>query len=179
MSNPFQEQFLKAGLTNKKKVKQAQHNQRIKAKQKRKGEIDALDESQKRAIQAAKEKAEKDRLLNRQRDEQAQQKAIIAQIKQLIESNIIQPEKETSPYHFQDGKKVKQIDVDEVMRSQLVAGNLCIARFDEGYFIIPKRVADKIADRNPDYIIVANTQEQQQDEDDPYADYVIPDDLMW
>jgi uncharacterized protein YaiL (DUF2058 family) len=34
--------------------------------------------------------------------------------------------------------------------------------------------------RDAKYVLVANIKNQQQaDEDDPYKDYVIPDDLMW
>jgi uncharacterized protein YaiL (DUF2058 family) len=36
--------------------------------------------------------------------------------------------------------------------------------------------------RDPSVVIVCNTQQQSADgtpEDDPYADYKVPDDLMW
>ena len=40
--------------------------------------------------------------------------------------------------------------------------------------------AQKIAQRDPQVVVVLNQYEPTPvDEDDPYADYQIPDDLMW
>lgn len=46
--------------------------------------------------------------------------------------------------------------------------------------IIPASVADKITQRDADSIVLNNAlSQEEQDEDDPYADFKIPDDLMW
>ena len=59
-------------------------------------------------------------------------------------------------------------------------GILAVVKLGEGYELVPRVVADKIAQRAENAVIVANTKAAQQaDEDDPYKDYVIPDDLMW
>ena len=51
---------------------------------------------------------------------------------------------------------------------------------DSEYAIIPAVVADKIAQRDESYIVLNSAlSEDVQDEDDPYADFKIPDDLMW
>lgn len=48
------------------------------------------------------------------------------------------------------------------------------------YAIIPASVADKIAQRDADSIVVNSAlSQEEQDEDDPYADFKVPDDLMW
>ena len=49
------------------------------------------------------------------------------------------------------------------------------------YAIIPASVADKIAQRDASSIVVAQRAQRrkEQDEDDPYADFKVPDDLMW
>ena len=48
------------------------------------------------------------------------------------------------------------------------------------YAIIPAVVADKIAQRDADSIVLNSTlSQEEQDEDDPYADFKVPDDLMW
>jgi uncharacterized protein YaiL (DUF2058 family) len=179
MANPFQDQFLKAGLTNKKKVKQAQRNQHITDKKKRKGEIDQLDESQKRAIKQAKDKANKDRQLNKTKNEQASNKAIKAQIKQLIQSNKVITEETPIKFNFEDNKKIKHINVDPLTQKRLVSGMFCIAKLGDQYLIIPREVSDKIKQRNDSYIILSNTQSSTTEQDDEYADYQIPDDLMW
>ena len=65
---------------------------------------------------------------------------------------------------------------------QIVAGRIAIARLDEQYPLLPRALAERIAERAPEAIIVCNDKSaaaQTVDEDDPYAAYVIPDDLMW
>uniref|UniRef100_UPI00222EABAC DUF2058 family protein n=1 Tax=Escherichia fergusonii TaxID=564 RepID=UPI00222EABAC len=48
------------------------------------------------------------------------------------------------------------------------------------YAIIPTSVADKIAQRDATFIVLNSAlSQEEQDEDDPYADFKIPDDLMW
>lgn len=62
----------------------------------------------------------------------------------------------------------------------MVAGHVAIARLEEGYALLPRLLAERIEDKMTGFIVVANTKtEQHVDEDDPYAAYVIPDDLMW
>ena len=40
-------------------------------------------------------------------------------------------------------------------------------------------VADKIAERNPNMVVRVNKSAAVVEEDDPYAAFQIPDDLMW
>ena len=40
-------------------------------------------------------------------------------------------------------------------------------------------IADKIAERNPNMVVQAPETSTALEEDDPYAEYQIPDDLMW
>lgn len=54
------------------------------------------------------------------------------------------------------------------------------ANGDCDYAIIPAVVADKIAQRDADSIVLNSAlSQEEQDEDDPCADFKIPDDLMW
>lgn len=105
---------------------------------------------------------------------------MLAQIKQLIQSNQIENAKGDIAYQFSDGKTVKKIHVDAAQQSQLISGFIAIARLGESYALVPKKVAEKVAQRDAGFIVVLNTgKDEQVDEDDPYADYQIPDDLMW
>ena len=57
-------------------------------------------------------------------------------------------------------------------------------RFAEAYELVPAPVAAKIAMRDAALVVVLNqaqakTNDQTADEEDPYANYQIPDDLMW
>ena len=59
-------------------------------------------------------------------------------------------------------------------------GRLAIVKIDGQYEIVPGPVADKIKQRDEAYIILRNDPSQKsEEEDDFYADYEIPDDLMW
>jgi len=125
------------------------------------------------------EKAKRDQELNRQQQEKAEQKARAAQIKQLIEATRL-PKLTTEDYfNFVDDKKVKRLAVNALMRSKLSNGALAIVSHAGGYEVIPREAAVKIQERDPHRILLLNTHVEEADEDDPYAAYKIPDDLMW
>ena len=178
----LQDQLLKAGLIDPKKAKQANKEKRKEANVARRSSEEMVDEIKLSAEQARAEKAERDRELNRQRDLELQQKAIAAQIKQLIE-NHRQPKgagQNDVEYNFTHGKLIKKIRVSKTVQEQIIRGMLAVVKLGEGYELVPRIVADKIAQRDQHAVVVANTKSAQQiDEDDPYKDYVIPDDLMW
>lgn len=178
----LQDQLLKAGLIDAKKAKQANKEKRKETNVARRSNEEVVDEVKQSAEQARQEKAGRDRELNRQRNQELQQKAIAAQIKQLIENH--RQSKGAGQgdveYNFTDGKLIKKIRVSKLVQEQVVRGVLAVVKLGEGYEVVPRIVADKIAQRDEKFVIVANTKTQQQaDEDDPYKDYVIPDDLMW
>jgi uncharacterized protein YaiL (DUF2058 family) len=178
----LQDQLLKAGLIDAKKAKQANKEKRKETNVARRSNEEVVDEIKQSAEQTRMEKAERDRELNRQRDLELQQKAIAAQIKQLIE-NHRQPKgagEGDVEYNFSDGKLIKKIRVSILVQEQIVRGVLAVVKLGEGYEVVPRIVADKIAQRDDKFVIVANTKaDNKVDEDDPYKDYVIPDDLMW
>jgi uncharacterized protein YaiL (DUF2058 family) len=178
----LQDQLLKAGLIDSKKAKQANKEKRKETNLARRSSEEVVDEIKLSAEQARLEKAERDRELNRQRDLELQQKAVAAQIKQLIE-NHRQPKgagEGDVEYNFTHGKLIKKIRVSKTVQEQIVRGVLAVVQLGEGYELVPRIVADKIAQRDENAVVVANTKSAQQvDEDDPYKDYVIPDDLMW
>ena len=88
MAKSLQEQLMGSGLVDKKKAKTIQKEKRAQRKKLPKGQ-EHVDEVTLRAAELKKEKADKDRELNRLREQQKNIKAIQAQIKQLIESNSI------------------------------------------------------------------------------------------
>ncbi len=174
----LQDQLLKAGLVDQKKASKAKKARHKQAKQKQKNKIEAVDEAKLAAQRAQAEKVERDRQLNQQRKEEAERKAVAAQVRQLIEMNR-QPQQGDVAYSFTDGSLVKKIYVDEVQQKQLSNGRLCIVKLDEGYELIPTRVAEKIQQRDETTAILSNQPTETPDEDDPYADFQVPDDLMW
>jgi len=169
--NPLQEQLLKAGLTNKHAVNQAN-------KQKQK-QAPSSDESQSLAQQAVAEKLARDKALAEEQKQAQRKKELAAQIRQIIEHSRINRERGEVAYNFTDGKTVKKIYVSEKLWNQLSRGTLAVARLGEAYEVVPAKVADKIIERDAGVIVSYHQAQQQTDEDDPYKDYQIPDDLMW
>ena len=167
----LQEQLLKAGLVTSKKAAKVERT----AKKSR---------VQAREARAAVEENKKAQL---ERDKQpALAKEYKAQVKQLIEMNRITIANGDIGFNFTDGNLIKKIFVDKLTQTQLINGRLAIARLlvdnnSEGeYAIIPASVADKIAQRDASSIVLHSAlSAEEQDEDDPYADFKVPDDLMW
>lgn len=179
MANSLQEQLLKAGLVDSRQVSSANKDKRKQEKMQRKHKVETVDEAKLSAEQARLEKAERDRRLNFERDNAARQKAVIAQIKQLIEVSRVSRDGGEIAYNFSDGSKIKKILVTQKILDQLSNGRLAIVKMKDRYDVVPKSVADKIRERDPHYVIVNNTLQQADDPNDPYAEYKIPDDLMW
>ncbi|MBC0853594.1 DUF2058 domain-containing protein [Pantoea stewartii] len=174
----LQEQLLKAGLVTSKKMDKVQRTakkSRVQAREAR----EAVEENKKAQI-------ERDRQLSEQRKQAVLAKEYKAQVKQLIEMNRIVVAKGEIGFNFTDNNLIKKIMVDKPVQTQLINGRLAIARLmaensDESHYaIIPASVADKIAQRDPDSIVLNSALSQDaQEEDDPYADFKVPDDLMW
>ncbi|KMT66581.1 DUF2058 domain-containing protein [Catenovulum maritimum] len=165
----LKDQFLKAGLVNKKQANKAKKSS--KKSRTLKKEVQAAAEAKKSELLA------KDQQANDALNQQAKEKAIAAQIKQLIQSHTIAPAGEIE-YNFEFQSKVKTIRVSQQQKNQLVNGQVAIAAVNDTCSIIPTAIAEKINQRNEGYIVLLNTL-QETEEDDPYADYQIPDDLMW
>ncbi|MDV9033526.1 DUF2058 domain-containing protein [Pseudomonas sp. RAC1] len=179
MSLSLRDQLLKAGLVNQKQVSQTNKAEKKQKRLQHKGQLEVDDSQQRQAKEAMAEKARKDQELNRQLQEKAEQKARAAQVKQLIEATRL-PKLNTEDYfNFVDDKKVKRIAVNALMRSKLSNGSLAIVAHGGGYEVIPREAAVKVQERAPQRILLLNTHVEETDEDDPYAAYKIPDDLMW
>lgn len=178
----LQDQLLKAGLIDTKKAKQAKKEKRKENNVARRSAEPVVDEVKQQVGLTRAEKAERDRELNRQRDFELQQKAIAAQVKQLIENHRQSKEagKDEVEYNFTHGKLIKKIRVSPAVQRQIICGQLAIVKLGERYELVPRIVADKIAQRDESAVVVVNTKSAlAQGDEDPYKDYVIPDDLMW
>lgn len=177
MSKSLAEQLLKAGLGDAKKlknIKKEQHKERVQAG--KNGQV--VNEAALLAEQTRQAQIARDRELNQQKKAEADRKALIAQVKQLVEMNIIHNKGELG-FNFTDGSKIKKIYVSEKVHQQLVKGLIAIAKLGEHYHLVPIQIAEKIQLRQPEAIVLLNQQDAQAPEDDPYADFKIPDDLMW
>ncbi len=181
MGNALQDQLLNAGLVDKNQANRAKSTKHKKMKQQRSNNQPVVDEARQLAEKAIKEKSQHDRELNRQLNEKAQHKAIIAQIKQLINVNkMSKGNGDDLAYNFEDNKNIKRIYVTQDTHDAIALGKLAIVKLEGQYEIVPGPVADKINLRDENYIILRNDPSQQDEEsDDFYAEFEIPDDLMW
>ncbi len=179
----LQDQLLKAGMVDEKKAKQFAKDKRRHAKQVRRGEA-KVDNTAKIAAQRAQaDKANKARVHNQEAVQRANERAVGAQIIQLIERHRIGHNKGDIGYQFVDKKKIKKIYVDNIQQRQLERGHIAIVRLAAAYELVPAAVAGKIEQRDPTLVVLLNTQvpknREVEQEEDPYADFKVPDDLMW
>lgn len=178
----LQDQLLKAGLIDKKK---AQSSKKVKNKQnyqQKKGQQQETetDKARELAEKAQQEQVERSRELNRRQREEAERVAVQAQIRQLIDMNRINRSRGEISYQFADGNKIQNIYVTDKLQQQLADGIIAIVRAGETYELIPRQVVDKIVQRDESCLVILNdSKDEVAAEDDPYADFQIPDDLMW
>ncbi len=184
MAGSLKDQLLKAGLADQKKAKQIDTEKRKQKKQQTKARKSglALDNQQAdlqaKLQQEREEKREKDRLLNQQREAEKREREITAQCRQMIQQQqVVVPDSAEVGYNFVYDKKIKKIYVTDTLQQQLSRGQLAIGVLDEKFYLVPDKFADKIEQRRPEMVIRIEAEET--DEDDPYADFKIPDDLMW
>jgi hypothetical protein len=178
----LQEQLLKAGLVDKKKVKQVNQDKSKQKKIERRTGVESVNEAREAALEAQRRNAERARELNAQRDAAATQKAIMAQIVQMVQQNK-QPKtkngKDDVPYNFTFGTRIERIYVSPQVQEHLVAGRLVIVGINGSFELVPRVIAEKIAERDAALVVQVKKAVQEVEEDDPYAAYKIPDDLMW
>lgn len=175
----LQEQLMKAGLVDKKKVKVANQEKSKQQKIERRTGVTSVNESREAALEAQRQQAERARALNAERDAAAAQKAVQAQIAQMVQVNRQSKGKGDIPYNFTIGTKVERIHVSEAVRGHLVAGRLSIVELNGAFELVPRVIAEKIAERAPERVVRVNKVEAVADEDDPYKDFKIPDDFDW
>lgn len=180
MGNSLGDQFLKAGLVSKEKVNKAKKARYKKQKAARQDGQTAASETTEAARKAASDKAARDRELNLKRKQAADRKAQQAQTRQLIERNLVPIEAGDLAHHFQDGKLVKTLYLTSGLHDRLRRGLLVIVRHEGAYELVPADVAEKIRERDADSIIGTQAEPSPSGADkDPYADFKVPDDLMW
>lgn len=180
MGNSLQDQLLKAGVADSAQAKKAKSDKRKQAKQKRKNKLESVDQDKGLALKAAAEKKERDRRLNQQKAAQAEQKAIFAQVKQLIEANRLLTGDEEIPFNFVEDNKVKKVYVSEAVRDQISRGKAAIVKLEGRYEVVSSEITDKIRTRDESRVVYqAELGKNDQNEEDPYADYKVPDDLIW
>jgi uncharacterized protein YaiL (DUF2058 family) len=178
MGSSLQEQLLQAGLVTKAKANDTRKQKARKAKRAKKPAAGAQPTSPAKPVDP--EKAARDRELDRKRQEARQQRALAAQITDLVRHHRHPRNTEDAdqPFHFESKGKVKRIYVNADTRERIAAGKLVIVNCNGVFELVPPDIAEKVRARNPS-LVVDLPGEKTPSEDDPYADYTVPDDLMW
>ncbi len=178
MGNSFQDQFLKLGLVDKKQVNQIKKTKHRQKKAKVKDQ--EADESKMLAEQAQVQKSRRVKERNRKKNAKQKQKESAAQIHQLIENSRLQYDEGDIPYKFSDDNKVKRLLLSKEIADKLGSGKLAIVRQAGVYQIVPAIVARKVQEFNKKMVVLLHQpKEIGADADDPYAEFQVPDDLMW
>lgn len=171
--------MLKAGLVKKAQVAQAARDQaRLRQGKKPPPPTEqALD-----AERARSDRVERDRALDAARTAQRRVQEQRAQVRQLVETQRVHATGEIE-YRFVDGNAIRSILVDAALRTQLAGGALVIVRHDRSYALVSRATAAKVGTRDPSMIVVdhgpTGTEPVPDSDNDPYAQFKVPDDLSW
>ena len=182
MNLSLREQLLQAGLVTEKQAKQAERGKsQQKHREAKGGRPPPPPEPAKAAQQAQAAKLLRDQELNRKQQEKALRKARAAELRQLIaQLRVTRPESDDY-YNFVDGGRIHRLQVTPELRARIVAGSLCIVRYDGRHDLVPADAIERIRERHPEAIVAspAGDAGAAPADDDPYKDFVVPDDLTW
>jgi len=180
MSQSLQDQLLNAGLVSKSKASKAKKAKHKKVRQQRNTKGSASSEADQQQQKARAEKATKDRLLNERLNETRNRRETTAQVKQLVENNRHprSSSEDDTAFFFENKGKVKQMYVSAQTQQMITSGKLMIVNCNGVFELVPAVIAEKIRQRNPSLVLEVS-KEKSMDEDDPYAEHQVPDDLKW
>jgi uncharacterized protein YaiL (DUF2058 family) len=102
-----------------------------------------------------------------------------AQITQMVQMNRQSKGTGDIAYNFTHGNKIDRLYVSATVKAQLTAGHLVIVCLGGTTELVPRIIADKIAERDASIVVRVNKSSDETDADDAYAAFQIPDDLMW
>ena len=180
MSDSLREQLLKAGLVSKQQAAQAERQQqRQRHQQKAAGKRPPAAQPSRPAAEAQAAKAARDRELNREREAKIRARAVAAEIKQLIDQHALPRPDGDDYYNFVAGRKIRRIAVNAELLERLGRGDIAIVRHEGRSALLPADVAARIRERDESAVIAFQAGPEPVAEDDPYKDFVVPDDLRW
>jgi len=137
----LRDQLKDAGLVTAKQVRKAEKGALRSDLRIKKG-ID-VDEAKNEVEAARLKKLDEDRQKNERLNDLAKEKALSAQVKQLIASNSKRQDGNVA-YNFEDQGKIKKIYISEENKRQLNKGYLAIVQAGDKYDLVPEVVAKKI-----------------------------------
>ena len=196
MKGSLQDQLLSAGLVKKQDANNIKTAKKKQAKKSKATNTELKNEAAELAEKARIEEQQKSQALNAKRKQEAEEKAVQAQIRQMIEKNSIAKrdlkasEDSEVVFNFTDDSKIKTMLLTPANHALVSKGVIAIAKLpsknnknEVEYYLIPAEAARKITERDSASIVLINdytaNDDKDSDEDDPYAGFEVPDDLMW
>lgn len=201
MAQSLQDQLLKAGLVSEKQVQDTRRKDSRDRKSKKppkkarpaqsKSVLPGTDTPASPATEREREiarqraaKVARDRALNQDREADRERKARRAQARQMVEQHSRNEAGADLPYNFQRGRKIKRLYVTAAQRSELLAGTLAVLGLEGVQHVMTPENAERVQALAPDAWVhrqdpQAEADAQPGSEDDPYAAFQVPDDLMW
>ncbi|MDG1906189.1 MAG: DUF2058 domain-containing protein [Arenicella sp.] len=179
----LQDQLKQMGLV-KPKVKGQNRKPKKQPKAAKKDRVKVSEETL-RAQQAMIKKAKRDRVLNEQREAERKQKEIDAQVLQLVNHAKLDRENAEDSFNFTHKKKVKSIVVTPEQRRGLSKGTLAVVvTAGQRFEVVPKTAAQKLNERHSAAVVFLSKEttkesDKTKGQEDPYAAYEVPDDLIW
>lgn len=180
----LQDQLLKAGLTTKQKARQANTDKRKKSKQKRSGvnvEASLQEKIKQDLVKQQEEKQAKDAALNAEKKQALAEKEQHLRILQILQHHQLKRIDGENEYNYTFDNKIKKLFLDDKTHKAIVNGRLALCGLDDVTYVVTTETATKLAELDEKVILLQNDKSADEDidEDDPYAEYQIPDDLMW
>jgi uncharacterized protein YaiL (DUF2058 family) len=176
MSSSLRDQLVKAGLASK----QSADSQNAKSRKKHKKPAlkTAADVAAKKAADA---KREKDKTLNAALREKQRKTAVKSQIKDLIEQHAVANYLGEIGYSYISGTKVRKLFVQQIIHEKLSSDQLAITRLNGKTYLVPVAITDRILTLNPAWSVnrPGSDSGESIDDDSPYSDFQVPDDLNW
>jgi uncharacterized protein YaiL (DUF2058 family) len=181
MSLSLRDQLLKAGLVTEQQVSQAERDQKRQqyAAPRSRKQPRQPSPQEIAAQKALAEKTARDAELNRRKQEKVERRARFAAIRQLVGQHQVPRVESDDFYNFQDGANIRRVPVTPDLRARLIRGELAIVRNEGRYAFVPAAIGLQVKERVERALIHLNTPPAKPDENDPYKDYAVPDDLMW
>lgn len=181
MANSLQDQLIKAGVA---KPKQARKARKEKARNKKAARARGDRPEEERDLQqqvssARAEQRERDKRLAAEHNAERRQRELDNTVSQIVNRHRIRIDKEEVTYRYTMANKVYTLHVSEAQRRDLAAGRLAIAWHQNRGHLLPRAEAERLMDKVPDRVWLVTQGDEHDDPDDPYAEFKVPDDLMW
>lgn len=167
MKGSLQEQLLKSGLINEERLNKPKKQQKKKPTKKKHPPNNYHRQHSAPADSIAPAELKK-------------QKELRADVKKLLRSHKINDNTGEIAHNYTINNQIKRFFVTDAQQKLLIAGDLAIVNWNGISYLIPKEAAEEVRQLFPKInIYLVEKKDSTVDENDPYAEFVIPDDIKW